>query len=514
MQYKSFIEKLSGLTGFKKYLAAFGLGVLMTLTMPPIGLFPLFLIIVPGLATLSRSAPTRFKTFATGWAFGAGYFIFGLYWVSVAMFIDIAAWGWALPFSFILGPTVLALFYGFIPLLARPFAKNAAAHALALAAAWSFIEYLRGHILTGFPWILPGYAWDWALPVMQAAAVAGIYGLTLLTLCWGVLPLLGARKTLRHLFILSFVAVVMGGAVRLSVHETQQSGSHFVRIVQANIPLATKMDQDEDWRNIEKHMDLSAVKTEYSDNISFVVWPETTVVADLAQDQYNDIARVISMKMPPNAVGLLGAMRILEPSPGKIAYYNSLTAVGKKGHVHANYDKHHLVPFGEYMPFRHLLKLTPVSFAADMVGDFVPGPGPRTLRINSLPGVSPLVCYEAIFPGETVDKKDRADWMVNVTNDGWYGKTAGPHQHFAMTRMRAVEEGLPLARSANTGISGMIDPVGRVLGKLPLDTAGYVDTILPAPLPPTLYARFGDTIFFLMLALVAGIAIALRHKES
>ena len=511
MNFLKFKSHLQDLRGFKKYAAAFGLGALLTLTTPPLGIFPLLFLIVPGFATLARSSPTRFKAFATGWAFGSGYFIFGLYWVSAAMFVDIGEWAWAIPFSGILGPVVLALFYGVIPLLARPFVRNGAAHALAIAAAWSLVEYARGHVLTGFPWILPGYAWDWVLPVMQTAAFTGVYGLTLLTLCWAVLPLFYRHDRLQHIVILSLVCAVAAGGIRLSLHPTEQSGSHNVRIVQANIPLATKMNKDEDWRNFEKHLDLSATKTPGSENITFVVWPETSLQSDISQ--FPDIAKLTAMKLPPKATGLLGAMRVIENGPRDFVFYNSVTILDKKANVLGNYDKHHLVPFGEYIPFRDKLKLTPVSFAMDMIGDFGRGPGPRTMYVNTLPPFSPLICYEANFPGEVVDQKDRPAWLVNVTNDGWYGKTAGPHQHFAMARMRAVEEGLPLARAANTGISAMIDPLGRVIAQQPLGTAGFIDSILPLPLPQTVYARFGDTIFFLLLALVTGVAVALRPEK-
>ncbi len=511
MNFLKFKSHLQDLRGFKKYAAAFGLGAALTLTTPPIGAFPLLFLIVPGFATLARSSPTRFKTFATGWAFGSGYFIFGLYWVSFAMLVDISEWAWALPFSLILGPIVLALFYGVIPLLARPFSKSGASYALAFAAAWSLVEYARGHVLTGFPWILPGYAWDWVLPLMQVAAFTGIYGLTLLTLCWAMLPLLNRYGRLQHLVILSLVCAVAAGALRLSLHPTEQSGDNNVRIVQANIPLANKMNKDDDWRNFEKHLDLSAAKTPNSGDITFVVWPETALQSDLAQ--FPETARLIATKLPPKAVGLLGAMRVIENNPRSYAFYNSVTVLDKKANVLGNYDKHHLVPFGEYIPFRDKLKLTPVSFAMDMIGDFGRGPGPRTMSAGDRPVFGAMICYEAIFPGEVADRKDRPAWLVNVTNDGWYGRTAGPHQHFAMTRMRAVEEGLPLARAAHTGISAMIDPLGRVLAQQPLGTAGYVDSILPVPLPPTVYARFGDTIFFLLLALITGIAVAIKPEK-
>ena len=499
-------------TGFKKYAFAFLLGALMTLTLPPIGIFPVMALVVPGLAMLSRLAPSGGKSFLTGWAFGAGYFIFGLYWVSAALFVDIDMWKWVLPFSAIIGPAALALTYGFIPLLAHPFRKNMGAHAMALVTTWSAVEWARGHWFTGFPWNLPGYTWHWALPVMQASAFVGIYGLTLLTVFWAMIPLLlNSNRRLAHIAIASLALVTLGGAVRLSMHPTVQSGHYSVRIVQANIPEETKWNKDDDWRNFEKHMNLSALNADAAAPPTFVIWPETAVNADLAQ--FPEIAHLIAIKMPKGATAILGALRVDQSNPNAPKFYNSVSVLDEHAKVIANYDKHHLVPFGEYIPYREHLQLTPMAAEVSGVGDFTRGPGVQTLHIADLPAFSPLVCYEAIFPGEVADEAHRPDWLVNVTNDGWYLKTAGPHQHFAAARMRAIEEGLPLARAANTGISAMIDPVGRILAAQPLMTQGYVDAILPAPLPPTVYARFGDLLFLLMLLVSGASAFALQRGK-
>ncbi|MEZ0222958.1 MAG: apolipoprotein N-acyltransferase [Alphaproteobacteria bacterium] len=512
MRYATFKTKCEHITGFKKYALAFGLGGLLTFTMPPIGFVPALLVCVPGLVFLSINAPTRWKSFLTGWVFGAGYFIFGLYWISAALFVDLSQWGWALPFSAILGPAVLALFYGFIPLLARRWRQNEPAYALAVCAIWSAIEYLRGHVLTGFPWNMPGYAWHWMLPVLQAASVAGIYGLTLLTLVWAALPALTKERRVVQALAVLFVVVAAAGAVRLSANPTEQSGHYTVRIVQANIPENIKWDNDEDWRNLEKHMKLTKEKSELPDPVTFVVWPETAVSADLAA--FPDIAHIIAASLPKDSLGLLGALRVDASNQGHPAFYNSLTVLDKHDKVIGTYDKHHLVPFGEYIPLRDKIPFTPLALAVSGIGEFTRGPGPSTLHIGDLPAFSPLICYEVIFPGEVVDQKDRPEWMVNVTNDGWYGKTAGPHQHLGIARLRAIEEGLPLARAANTGISAMFDPLGRFLGTQALETSGYVDSILPKPMPPTIYSQVGDSIFFVLLAATLAAAEGLRRRRK
>ncbi len=497
MIYAPFKTHLESLTGFKKLLAAFCLGTLMTLAMSPFGLFPVLLVSLPALAVLARNSKTRASSFWTGWAFGAGYFIFGLYWISAALFVDIDQWKWVLPLSLIVGPALLALLYGFITLLAHRYRGNAPAHALALVASFSGVEWLRGHILTGFPWNLPGMSWDHALPVMQFAAVAGVYGLSLLTVFWALLPVfLKHHKRIAHLAIISFALVALCGAIRLSVHPTLPHGDITVRIVQGNIPEETKWNKDDDFRHFEHHLDLSATKTTPAPR--FVIWPETAVQADLAQ--FPEIAKLIWLKMPKGSWPILGALRVDDTIASAPKFFNSVTLMNPAGTVENEYNKHHLVPFGEYIPFRKNLGITPIAMAVANVGDFTRGDGAATVAPGDLPRFSPLVCYEVIFPHEVVDEANRPEWMVNVTNDGWYGNTTGPYQHFASARMRAVEEGLPLARAANTGISGMIDPVGRVLARQPLLTTGALDVALPEPVGQTIYAKYGDIIFFLMLA--------------
>jgi apolipoprotein N-acyltransferase len=497
---------LESLKGFKKYAAAFGLGALMTLSTAPIGASYILLLCVPGIIWLARACKTKRAAFLTGWAFGAGYFVFGLYWVSVALFVDIQEFWWVLPFSVVAGPVALALFYGVIPLAAWRYRKNETAHALMLVAGWAGIEWVRGHVFTGFPWNLPGQTWHYLLPVMQVNAAVGIYGLTLLTLLWAAMPAL-PRKFV-PVIMASFVLVGAAGMVRLYLNPTEQSGDYTVRIVQPNILQSFKWDAKERWKNFEHHLELTALPTTLKQPITFVVWPETAIMTDATQ--FTEISSHIAMNLPHGSTALLGALVVAQ---GGDKFFNSVMAIDKQANIIDFYKKHHLVPFGEYIPFRQYLNMTPIANGIAMIGDFTRGDGVTTLRIGNLPKPSPLICYEAIFPGAVASRADRPDWLLNVTNDAWYGKTAGPHQHFENVRIRAIEEGLPLVRSANTGISATIDPLGRIIGLKPLGETGVVDTILPKLLPPTLYARFGDALFFLMLALLAifGETVRLKH---
>jgi apolipoprotein N-acyltransferase len=339
---------------------------------------------------------------------------------------------------------------------------------------------------------------------MQANAAVGIYGVTLLTLLWAVLPYLGKRWAQGVAVV--FVLITGAGAARLYLHPTQPSGST-VRIVQTNIPQSLKWSKQEMWNNFEHNLHLTSAPVRMP--ITFTIWPETAVMSDLATEP--DIAKDIAAHLPKGSIGLIGTLRVIGKGE---EFYNSVTVLNDKAQVLVNYNKYHLVPFGEYIPFRKYVDMTPIGNGVADIGDFTRGPGVTTLHLDHLPNPSPLVCYEAIFPGAVARLDDRPDWLLNVTNDGWYGKTAGPHQHFENARVRAVEEGLPLVRAANTGISATIDPLGRIIGLEPLYKTGVVDTILPAPLPPTLYARFGDTLFFLMLVLLGIAGETLYRKEQ
>jgi len=495
-------SRLSALTGFKKYAAAFALGAVMTLSTPPIGAFYVLLVCVPGLIWLARNSKTKTGTFLTGWAFGAGYFIFGLYWVSFALFVDIKQFWWVLPFAAILGPAVVALYYALVPLLVWRYRKDETAYALMFVTVWALIEWVRGHALTGFPWNLPGYTWNYFLAVMQANAAVGAYGLTLLTLLWAAIP--AFNKKFVPLVLVSFLLVAGAGTVRLYLHPTQQSGSNTVRIIQPDIPQSLKWNRAEMQHNFQHNLALTAQPAKQP--VTFVIWPETALVANLQEQP--DLAHEIAKNLPKGSLGLLGTLRSDEGH-----FYNSVTVLDRSGGVLGNYDKHHLVPFGEYIPFRQYLNMTPIGNSVADIGDFTRGSGVATLSLDNLPKPSPLICYEAIFPGEVARLHVRPDWLVNVTNDGWYGKTAGPHQHFESARVRAIEEGLPLVRAANTGISATVDPLGRIIGMASLGTTAVVDTILPAPLPPTLYARFGDALFFLMLLLLVILGETLYSRK-
>jgi apolipoprotein N-acyltransferase len=500
---------LATLSNKGRYAAAFAAGALSVLAMPPVGFFPVLLLTVPAFIYLSAQTEGRRSSFFTGWAFGAGYLIFGFYWISAALFVDIKAWAWVLPFSLIVGPGIMGMYYGFVPLLCRRM-RGHSAYPFIFIAFWSMAEYARGHLFTGFPWNLPGYAWDRVLPVMQTSSLIGIYGLSLLTLFWAAAPAYRKQKIMLALAVLSFAAALFLGTLRLMNNPTTPFENYTVRIVQAHIPQEQKWDNQQQWRNFEKFLDLTRAENIDGKTPDFVVWPETAVAADLAL--FPNISQHIGNSLGKESIAILGNLRFAK-TEGKQEYFNSVAVIDSRAVVLSTYDKHHLVPFGEYIPYREHIRVRPIAQALSGVGDFTPGPGPQTLTAGKMPRFSPLICYEVIFPGAVADPNNRPDWLVNVTNDAWYGHTAGPYQHLAISRMRAVEEGLPLARAANTGISAMVDPLGRIVAEKALGDSGFIDVILPRPLAATFYSRFKDLPFLVLLAALI-LLPQLRNKKQ
>jgi apolipoprotein N-acyltransferase len=293
-----------------------------------------------------------------------------------------------------------------------------------------------------------------------------------------------------------------GGAWRLAGGADPVVPGVRLRLVQPSIAQTLKWNPAEREANFRRQILLSTAPGA-GPTPTTVIWSESAATFFLERDEPHRTA--LAAAVPPGGLLLTGAPRSdPPPQPGRHVW-NSLVALDGTGRILATYDKFHLVPFGEYVPFRSIL---PIDSVAGGTIDYSAGPGPRTLSLPGLPPVGPLICYEAIFPGAVTDEAHRPAWLLNLTNDAWYGFTSGPFQHFAITRVRAVEEGLPMVRVANNGISGIIDAHGRVTARLSLDAVGFLDGALPVALPPTLYARFGDWLFAALLLLGAGFVAA------
>lgn len=518
-------DLLSGLRGIRRLLTAALAGALATLALPPAHLLPLLLIAFPVLVWLLRGSARRRDDAAIGFAFSVGHHVPGLYWISVALFTDIERFWFMLPPALLGLPAVLALFVAAATLVhgivRRRFGLTGWGEALCLALLWSAAEWLRGHLFTGFPWNLIGYAWVPVLPVLQTVSVIGIYGLSLVTMVVACLPaaLAGGRPSPRPALTgLLMLALMAGwGGWRMQGQGLGDVPDVRLRLVQPNIPQELKWQEGAKLANLRHLVELSQAPG-WAD-VTHVIWPETAVPYLLSTGpdavEQQALAGLLGRVAPAGGVLITGANRLDRQANGSNRYFNSLFALAGDGRVMGSFDKFHLVPFGEYMPLRDLLPAGVAAVAAS-AADFSPGPGPRSLTLPGLPPVSPLICYEVIFPARVMPLPKtgttRPRWLLNLTNDAWYGHTAGPYQHFAITRVRAVEEGVPLVRVANTGISGVIDAYGRVRGAIPLGDSGNLDISLPeGTVFVPLYADYGDRLFALLLLILSGLLVISVH---
>jgi apolipoprotein N-acyltransferase len=504
-------------------------GALTPLALPPVYLVPALAITLPVLLWLLDGVKSGRGAFAVGWGFGSGFFACGLYWISNALLIDAARFGWLIPIALGGLGLGLGLFHGLLTWLVWRSKAERSARLLVFAGLWVLLEMLRGWFLTGFPWNLMGSVWAAWPSMMQGASVIGTYGLSLLTVLLFSTPALmgwaghkgqGRRRSAAQVAAavgtLLLLAIV-GKAMIPSAPAPTAEGVR-LRLVQPNIPQAEKWQPERRMANLNAYLRLSLAPSDQP--VTHVIWGETAVPYSL--DGTNDselraaLAEGLADADPQASLPLLltGAVRRTPQGQEPFQVWNSLVALDQKGQIQGWYDKSHLVPFGEYVPLRTVLPLPKITAGSV---DFTAGPGRVTMALPGLPPFSPLICYEIIFPGAVAlppAENQRPSWLLNITNDGWYGLSAGPHQHYATARLRAVEEGLPLVRVANTGISAIVDPWGREVVRLDLGAEGFVDGPLPLPIAPPLYAILGNPIplTLALLTLVAG--ILLRRRKS
>lgn len=508
---KTIADRLGQSTGCHRAVIAFGFGLLSALAFPPFNLTPLLWICFPALIFLLRGTANAKQGFIVGWCFSFGFFLLGLYWIAAAMFVDISRFWWAVPLAVAGLPFFFAIYYGIAAAIARRIGLQGVTGTVFFALLWFLADYLRGHLLTGFPWILVGHTWSKVLPIQQIVSVTGIYGLTLLTLLAASLPASLAQATkvakISCAFIVVFlILTAIWGEWRLSHDHNLVVPGIRLRLVQPDIDQASKWDNGERERHFQHLLDLTSAPGDKPP--TYIVWPETAATFYLMEDAGHREA--IAEHLPKGGVLITGVIRREFNAKGSLNYYNSMIAVNSKARVVAGYDKFHLVPFGEYIPFR---KILPIRTLANMGLDFSTGDGLRSLRVAGLPTFSPLICYEAIFPGEVIDRNDRPHFLLNITNDGWYGKTAGPYQHFAIVKLRAIEEGIPLIRVANTGISGVVDAYGRVTAKLMVGKSGFIDADLPQVIAPTFFSLYGEWALWSVFSLLLFSALLGRHHS-
>lgn len=504
--------RLAALAGWRRLGVAALLGLVSSLAFAPLWALPLLLPAFTGLVWLLAGATRGRSAFAIGWAFGVGHFLGGLYWVGIAMTVDFARFWWFLPISVGGLALGLSLFLGLATWIAWASRTRGFARLLVLSGSWMLAEWLRSWVLTGFPWNQLGSVWAFAAWPIQFASLAGIYGLTLLTLLAAAAPaLLGepglARRQRRGGLAAAWgamAAALLFGLLRLQ--GAPATGAETVegvglRLVQPSVEQTLKWRADLRSQHVERLIALTG-EPQGALPITHVVWPETAVPFNLWQD--DPLRRLLGEEVvPPGGLLLTGAPRYQQG----VGSWNSLYAIDEAGSIAAVYDKAHLVPFGEYVPFRRFLGSLNITVTQ---GSFDAGPGPTTLGLPGLPPASPLICYEIIFSGAvTAAGGERPAWILNITNDAWFGRSSGPFQHYAQARLRAVEEGLPLVRSANNGVSAVLDPYGRALGELPLDAVGVLDLPLPRALDrATFYSTLGTSFVVCLLLLPAIVAAA------
>ncbi|MEE8438636.1 MAG: apolipoprotein N-acyltransferase, partial [Micropepsaceae bacterium] len=414
------------------------------------------------------------------------------------------AHAWLMPLAIVLLPAGLALFFALAGALCARFWRPGPQRIFLFAASFALVEWLRGHVLTGFPWNIPGYGWGASTALLQSTSVFGVYGLSFLTLLLGAsLLLLFSSKRHRWLpfgMIGFFILVWLNGTARLIYATDETVPGVQLRIVQPATLQSEKYLPEFRTRNWERLTALTQAPADITP--THIIWPEAAPPFPLAEQKF--ALREIASILGSERVLLTGAVRRSDEN-GLTNLYNSFYMLGEGAQILATYDKFHLVPFGEYLPFERTLNSWGITQIGGGVSGFSEGPGPQTFGVPGAPPMSPLICYEILFPGAVISET-RPGWLVNITDDSWFGPNAGPSQHLLIARVRAIEEGLPVARAANAGISVIADAYGRVRSRLELGARGVIDGPLPVALRPTPYARFGDAIFFILVLICLGAA--------
>ncbi len=515
--------------GWKRALIAFAAGALSALALAPTDMWPLLFFTFPVLVWLvDGSAAGRFggvlSAGAAGWCFGFGYFLVGLYWVGHAFLVDAKTFGWLLPFAVTALPAGMAVYTGLGLALARAMWTRGPIRIVALAVALTAAEWLRGHLFTGFPWNAYGYALTGPLVLAQAASLMGIWGLTFVAVAIFASPavLADERSDTRRRWlplvigVLVLAALALYGTLRLARNPTQFVDNVRLRIMQPNLQQDVKFNYANKQQVMSHYIALSDRSTGPQStgvrDATHLIWPESAFPFFLTREA--DALAQIADLLPRGTVLITGGVRAPEIAPGAsiTRAYNSVYVVDHDGSILSVYDKVHLVPFGEFLPFQNFLEALGLKQLTKVQGGFIAGDRRRALEVPGAPRFLPLICYEIVFPGEAVPRGERPGWLVNLTNDGWFGISTGPYQHFQQSRIRAIEEGLPLVRAANTGISAVIDPLGRVIKSLPLGTEGVLDAALPRRIDPPIYVRTGDGVVLLLMG--AGIVVVVRRRMS
>ncbi len=501
---------LAAQRGWRAWSIAFLCGLLAAAALPPLSVAPAVFVAASLLVWQIDGTSGWRPALGLGWWFGFGHFLAGTYWISNALLVEADRFWWAVPFAAVGPAAYLALYPAAACAIAR-LLRAGIARIAGLALAWTAMEIVRGRALTGFPWNPIGSVWADYPAMIQSAALFGVFGLSLCTMALAAAPALLATGPRAACAVPAGIAAILAaawasGAARLAVAVDATVPGVHLAIVQPNIAQRDKVRAGLRRRNFARHVHMTARRI--GPGASHVIWPETAIGMPI--DRVPALAGAISEAIPAGRSLIAGAIRASPPDGSPVRTWNSLHVFDHLARVMASYDKARLVPFGEYLPLRAIIGFTTV--AAGQI-DFSAGSGPRTLEVPGTPPFGALICYEAIFPGAVIGPGRRPVWLVNLTNDGWFGTSAGPYQHFASARLRAVEEGLPVVRAANSGISGVIDAHGRTRASLGIGRAGVLEAALPAPLRArTPFSRLGNAP--VAIACLLGVLILLWRARA
>lgn len=540
-------------SGWRRWFVAMLCGAIGALAMAPANILPAFVVSMVGAVWLLDGAAgdsagksrSRFSGLITaaiiGWWFGFGYFIAGLWWLGAAFLVEADKFAWALPLGVVGLPAVLAVFPAFGFLLARMLWSGGAARVLALAAGLGIAEWLRAILFTGFPWNDMGMVLGGNLVLGQFAAITGLHGLTFLAIAIAAAPatlaygaesetgrgfLGGSRYRPVALAALSLACLAAFGFLRLGGNPTEYTGNVRMRLMQPNIAQDQKFRPEAGPEILAAYLKLSdrstSPQTTGVATVTHLFWPESPFPFILSRNA--EALAQIGKALPRTTTLITGAARA-ELSTARrsgsgrrrTSYFNSIQLVESGGLITLTYDKMHLVPFGEYLPLSAFLNRFGITQFIHVPGGFEPGIARKTLSLRGIGEVAPLVCYEAIFPGIVSARSrngNRPALIVNLTNDGWFGPTFGPYQHLAQARLRTIEEGLPMVRVANTGVSAVVDAHGRILQKLPLGVEGVIDSRLPKPASATVFSRHGTPVPGSLALLFLVIALYFRLRRQ
>ena len=481
-------------------------GAVASFALPPFGLVPLIAALSLPALQLGRAASLGEACLIAG-AAGFGWVLASLWWISLSLVTGHTGHWPLIPLPLFGIPLLLALFWVPAGAAAYRLGRSAVGRVLWFAVTLTLCEWARGHVATGFPWNAPGYLFSAHVALLQTASLMGLYGLSFLALLWAFAVAIWKLGWRRMAIVMALIVPVaaLAGLVRLErlPDPPGDMALRTARLVQPAVPQHEKWNRGARPRHLET---LRALSRDSHPIPQLVVWPETAF-AGLLDREGRLFRDTVWSVLPFDGHLITGVPRFDEQE----RLFNSAVLATPQGDVAALYDKRRLVPFGEFVPFRRFLPFAdaiagPVDFSAGADRALFAVPGYGRLRL--------LICYETLFPGLGAGPRDRPDILVNLTNDAWFGNTPGPWQHLAQARMRAVEEGIPILRVANTGISAAFDGAGRQLGMIGLGEAGFVDIAVPTPLATPPYSRWREIPLLLMLAAFCGVIICLDRKRS